>query len=67
MPLSAEYLLSRGRCCHNGCMNCPYGSDGMSKKNDYAVVAVPSKRLAELLEAERQIEALKAKGVTIDV
>ena len=39
----------------------------MSEKNDYAVVAVPHKRLAELLEAERQIEALKAKGVTIDV
>ena len=67
MPLSAEYLLSRGKCCGFSCFNCPYGSDGMSEKNDYAVVAVPHKRLAELLEAERQIEALKAKGVTIDV
>jgi len=67
MPLSAEYLLSRGRCCHNQCMNCPYGSDGMNEKTDYAVVAVPSKRLAELLEAERKVEALKAKGVEIDV
>ena len=23
-PLSREYLLSRGRCCHSGCKNCPY-------------------------------------------
>jgi hypothetical protein len=48
-------------------MNCPYGSDGMSEKNDYAVVAVSPDRLAQLLEAERKIEALKAKGVEIDV
>lgn len=22
--LTREFLLSRGRCCHNGCQNCPY-------------------------------------------
>lgn len=24
MPLSREFLLSRGKCCSNGCTNCPY-------------------------------------------
>ncbi len=23
-PLSREFLLSRGYCCHSGCLNCPY-------------------------------------------
>jgi hypothetical protein len=23
-PLSKEFLLSRGYCCNNGCINCPY-------------------------------------------
>lgn len=23
-PLSKEFLLKRGYCCHNGCKNCPY-------------------------------------------
>jgi hypothetical protein len=23
-PLSREVLLLRGRCCGNGCLNCPY-------------------------------------------
>ena len=23
-PLSKEFLLKRGRCCNNGCINCPY-------------------------------------------
>jgi hypothetical protein len=23
-PLSKEFLFSRGRCCYNGCINCPY-------------------------------------------
>ena len=32
----------------------------MSEKTDYAVVAVPSKRLAELLESERKVRTLKA-------
>jgi hypothetical protein len=27
MPLSREFLLSRGVCCHNGCLNCPYKED----------------------------------------
>lgn len=28
-PLSREFLLSRGRCCGNGCVNCPYSEDLM--------------------------------------
>jgi hypothetical protein len=23
-PLSREYLIARGKCCGNGCLNCPY-------------------------------------------
>ena len=23
-PLSREFLLSRGSCCHKNCVNCPY-------------------------------------------
>ena len=23
-PLSREFLLARGSCCHNNCKNCPY-------------------------------------------
>ena len=23
-PLSREFLLNRGFCCNNGCLNCPY-------------------------------------------
>ena len=26
-PLSKEYLLDRGSCCDNGCLNCPYPND----------------------------------------
>ena len=25
MVLTSEFLLRRGRCCHGGCKNCPYG------------------------------------------
>ena len=30
-PLTREYLLSRGKCCHNGCMNCPYKENKMKR------------------------------------
>lgn len=23
-PLSREFLIARGKCCYNGCKNCPY-------------------------------------------
>ena len=28
MVLTRHYLLKRGRCCCNGCRNCPYGGIG---------------------------------------
>tara|TARA_R110000737_G_C14488135_1_gene469718 strand:- start:255 stop:755 length:501 start_codon:yes stop_codon:yes gene_type:complete len=28
-PLSREYLLKQGRCCNNGCTNCPYKENNM--------------------------------------
>jgi hypothetical protein len=28
-PLSRQFLLNRGFCCNNGCLNCPYKSTNM--------------------------------------
>ncbi len=30
MVFTKDYLLKRGYCCQNGCLNCPYG---FSKEN----------------------------------
>lgn len=43
MIFTAAYLLSRGYCCGNGCMNCPY---------DYK--NVPSPKREQLLEKRKQ-------------
>ena len=32
MVLSREFLLSRGRCCHHGCRNCPYGENAVTER-----------------------------------
>lgn len=40
---TAKYLLDRGYCCGNGCLNCPY---------DYK--AVPEPRRAKLLEQRQK-------------
>tara|TARA_B110000908_G_scaffold170582_1_gene230595 strand:- start:819 stop:1151 length:333 start_codon:yes stop_codon:yes gene_type:complete len=32
--LSAEFLLARGKCCNNGCVNCPYKENTMIKLKD---------------------------------
>jgi hypothetical protein len=42
---TAQYLLDRGRCCGNGCLNCPY---------DY--INVPQPRRAALIAARRSHE-----------
>ena len=43
MIFTAAYLLSRGYCCGNGCLNCPY---------DYK--NVPSPKREQLLEKRQQ-------------
>lgn len=43
--LTAQYLLERGYCCGNGCLNCPY---------DYK--AVPEPRRSRLLENRKSKE-----------
>ncbi len=43
--LTAQYLLDRGYCCGNGCLNCPY---------DYK--AVPEPRRTRLLENRKSKE-----------
>lgn len=42
--LSEKYLLDRGYCCGNGCVNCPY-----NYKN------VPEPKRAKLLKARKDI------------
>ena len=42
---TAQYLLERGYCCGNGCLNCPY---------DYK--AVPEPRRSRLLENRKSKE-----------
>ena len=43
VALRKEFLLQRGYCCGNGCVNCPY---------DYK--AVPEPRRSRLLEQRKQ-------------
>lgn len=43
LVFSAKYLLERGYCCGNGCLNCPYEYD-----------AVPEPRKSELLAIRQQ-------------
>jgi len=33
-PLSRELLLKRGRCCHLGCVNCPYNEQPEGLTNE---------------------------------
>jgi hypothetical protein len=33
-PLSREFLLSRGSCCHHNCVNCPYDAPKMHEKSN---------------------------------
>ena len=48
---TAQYLLDRGYCCGNGCMNCPY---------DYK--AVPEPRRSRLLAARKAREENNHEG-----
>lgn len=34
-PLSREFLLNRGFCCKNGCLNCPYEKEDNMKDNKF--------------------------------
>lgn len=49
LVFTAEYLLYRGYCCGNGCLNCPY---------DY--VNVPEPRRTELLQKRNTHDKGKA-------
>ncbi|RYG48758.1 MAG: hypothetical protein EOO01_13175 [Chitinophagaceae bacterium] len=50
VALTAAYLLNRGYCCGNGCLNCPYDF-----KN------VPSPKREQLLEKRKQQDEEKSK------
>lgn len=34
-PLNGQFLLNRGFCCNNGCLNCPYKSTNMQNQFFY--------------------------------
>jgi hypothetical protein len=34
-PLSREFLLQRGYCCENNCLNCPYKDNNMKTEKQY--------------------------------
>ena len=34
-PLTRKYLLDRGYCCNNGCLNCPYKKKLNKNRKDY--------------------------------
>lgn len=36
-PLSREFLLSRGYCCNNECVNCPYKDDDKEIRTENAI------------------------------
>ncbi len=44
---TAEYLLDRGYCCGNGCLNCPY---------DYKAVPEPKRSQLLIKRNDRNIE-----------
>lgn len=37
-----EYLLDRGYCCGNGCMNCPYDYQNVSEPNKTRLINMRS-------------------------
>lgn len=50
-PLSREFLLSRGYCCHNNCRNCPYEKDvGEGKALGNRSKIMTQQELKELFE-----------------
>lgn len=51
LVMTASYLLKRGWCCGNGCLNCPY---------DYAAVSEPKR--SNLLAARKKNESNNARS-----
>lgn len=38
-PLSREFLLNRGYCCHNSCENCPYSEEIVINESDLTQIS----------------------------
>jgi len=36
-PLSREFLKERGKCCHKGCVNCPYEHNGSMRSCPHCI------------------------------
>lgn len=51
MPLNREFLLSRGRCCGNGCVNCPYEESIVDRRFLASGEFVPRDYQQESIEA----------------
>jgi len=59
-PLSREFLLSRGTCCANGCINCPYKEEEVSM-----LARVKSSLTREITNSVSRIAKLKARSVSL--
>ena len=55
-PLSAEFLRSRGKCCNNGCLNCPYKMNKNNKTGDDG--SVGEELLSNFSESEQKCFAV---------
>lgn len=53
-PLSREFLLNRGFCCGNGCLNCPY----MKKKTKQDLIEKVVDQIKEDL-TENYVESIE--------
>ena len=63
-PLSREFLLNRGYCCKNGCLNCPYNMKEEALKlleeieenvNTCCAITMEPEEVLELIDKLREI------------
>ena len=68
LPLSKDFLKKRGYCCHEGCLNCPYGEEDDAKGSKKIDPSIPlefqvrkDKKYVEEMEIEQEILNLVEK------
>ena len=65
-PLSREFLLNRGFCCNNGCLNCPYktkNETNMSK--DFNLIPIAGSKNRVYVEIPEKKEKVSAGGIIL--
>jgi hypothetical protein len=57
-PLSREFLLSRGYCCHNDCENCPYSEQIIINESDLTQISNEFNQLSNYVrKASSQVDS----------